>query len=99
MLSFCLVGYAVLDWFGGQGWVASPGMASFSSQGGWCRDGGGEGAGMSFQLCAWGREGQAERLHSSLELEHTRHVTDRDTHVSGSPMSVQPVLSAAVEPQ
>lgn len=63
VLSFCLVGYAVLDWFGGQGWVASPGMASFSSQGGWCRDGGGEGAGMSFELCVWGREGQAERLH------------------------------------
>lgn len=99
VLSFCLVGYAVLDWFGGQGWVASPGMASFSSQGGWCRDGGGEGAGMSFELCVWGREGQAERLHSSRELEHTRHIADGDAHVSGSPVSLQPILSAAAEPQ
>lgn len=87
--AFILLGWLLCaDCFGGQGWVASPRMASFSSQGGWCRDGG-EGAGMSFQPCncVWGREGQAEGLQSSPRLEQTERVADWVTHISRSPMS------------
>lgn len=85
VLSFCLVGYTVLDCFGGQGWVASPRRASFSSQGGWCRDEG-EGARMSFQHCncLWGWKGQAEGLWSSPELELTMCVADWVPHISRS---------------
>jgi len=49
VLSFCLVGYAVLDGFGGQGWVASPRMASSYSWQGRCRD---RGEGAECQVCS-----------------------------------------------